>query len=201
MTDGNPEPRPGVPDDLDRRVGRRIKTARRAEAWTLDDLARRAGVSRAMISKIERGEASATAVLLAKLAAALGLSLAALFEPSVAATRPSPLRRRGERPVWRDPATGYVRSNVSPGGPDAPFEIVEVEFPPGAEVRFPPWTRFGIDQLIWVLDGEIDIRLGETSHKLSTGDCLRLSIDQPLTYSNRSGRVARYAVVLKTAKP
>src|SRR2546430_12550815 len=91
-----------------------------------------------MIARIERGESSPAAVVLEKLAAGLGVMLAALFDAPAAATRASrgPVARRDDQPQWRDPASGYLRRNVSPPGVPQPMQIVEVQFPPGERVAF-----------------------------------------------------------------
>ena len=88
-----------------------------------------------MISLIERGESSPTAVVLEKLAAGLGVSLASLFEARCS-RGPDPVSRRADQPQWRDPASGYLRRNVSPSGYASPIQIVEVSFPPGARVAY-----------------------------------------------------------------
>ena len=67
------------PPDIDVMLAKRLRREREARAWTLVDLAARSGVSRAMISKIERGEASPTAALLGRLSAAFELTLSQLF--------------------------------------------------------------------------------------------------------------------------
>ena len=66
-------------DSLDARIGARIRIERENRGWSLTDLARRSGVSRAMINKVERGEASPTASLLGRLAGAFGLTLSMLL--------------------------------------------------------------------------------------------------------------------------
>ena len=75
-------------ESLDQIVASRVKDLRAARGLTLDQLAALSGVSRAMISRIERAEASATAVLLVKLGAALGVTLGDLFETPQPATDP-----------------------------------------------------------------------------------------------------------------
>ena len=96
-----------------------------------------------MISLIERGESSPTAVVLEKLAAGLGVTLASLFDaPAAAAQAPSgPVARRDDQPQWRDPASGYLRRNVSPPGVPQPMQIVEVHFPPGGACAFETGAR------------------------------------------------------------
>src|SRR5215469_1146334 len=95
-----------VPDlDLNQRIAERVRELRAAQALSLDALASKSGVSRSMISLIERGETSPTAVVLEKLAGGLGVMLAALFDAPVAAAARGPLARRDEQPQWRDPAS------------------------------------------------------------------------------------------------
>src|SRR5260221_3836926 len=117
----------GGEPDLNQRIARRARELRAARGLTLDALAERSGVSRSMISLIERGESSPTAVLLEKLASGLGVPLAALFDaPQPSA---SPVARAVDQPSWRDPHSGYVRRNVSPSGVGSQIQIVEVRFP------------------------------------------------------------------------
>lgn len=148
-----------------------------------------------MISKIERDEVSPTAAILARLAAGLGVSLASLFsDPSEDA---SALARAGEQPVWTDPATGYVRRNVSPGAARGAAEIVDVTFPPGGRVVFDNATvSQGIVQQVWVIEGRMEMTVGEETTGLGPGDCLFMRLDRPLVFHNPGSRPARYAVVL-----
>src|SRR5690242_4039718 len=84
---------PGAPaPDINQRIADRVRELRGASGRSLEALAQQSGVSRSMISLIERGESSATAVVLEKLAASLGVSLAGLFEDPQAPA--SPLARR-----------------------------------------------------------------------------------------------------------
>ena len=99
-------------DDPTPALAARLRLERDARGWSLAELAQRSGVSKAMISKIERGEASPTAALLGRLSGALGLTLSALL--ARAEGRPERLTRAADQPRWRDPKTGYVRCQVSP---------------------------------------------------------------------------------------
>src|SRR6184192_4841090 len=93
--------------DLNQCIAERVRELRAAQGLSLDALATKSGVSRSMISLIERGETSPTAVVLEKLAAGLGVMLASLFDaPAAAAQVPSgPVARRDDQPLWRDPAS------------------------------------------------------------------------------------------------
>src|ERR1700742_229133 len=118
--------------------GERLGGERRARGWPIERLAAASGVSRAMISKVERGESSPTAVVLGKLSAALELSVSELLTPgpggpgegrsgwqaadqggtgtgSLGAPAPGggTVRRDADTPQWRDPDTGYLRRQVS----------------------------------------------------------------------------------------
>src|ERR1043166_8280739 len=109
--------------DLNKRIAGRARELRAARALSLDALASKSGVSRSMISVIERGESSPTAVVLEKLAAALGGTLASLFDaPKTGAKAPGPVARRENQPDWQDPASGYCRRNVSPPNVPQPMQ-------------------------------------------------------------------------------
>src|SRR5437660_8138446 len=90
--------------DLNARIAERVRELRAVHGLSLDALATKSGVSRSMISVIERGESSPTAVVLEKLAAGLGVTLASLFDAPATAPIPSePVARREDQPQWRDP--------------------------------------------------------------------------------------------------
>jgi transcriptional regulator with XRE-family HTH domain len=208
---------------LNRRIAARVRELRAARGLSLDALAGTSGVSRSMISLIERGESSPTAVVLEKLAAALGVTLASLFDAPASApsalrrgrpaaapsarrrgrpaanapTHESPVARRRDQLQWRDPASGYRRRNVSPPDVPQPMQIVEVEFPAGGRVAFETGARdVRVHQQVWVLEGAIDITLGSERHRLREGDCLAMELDRPTMFHNPTRKPARYAVVV-----
>jgi len=187
-------------EDINQRIARRVARCRANAGLSLDALAARSGVSRSTISLIERGETSATAVVLDKLAGGLGLALASLFEVERAA--PSPLMRRAEQPEWRDPACGYVRRNVSPPDHASPLRIVEVLFPPARRVVLEGApVQAAIEQQVWVLEGTMELTQGGATQRLEAGDCLAMRVDGPVEFRNPTRRPARYAVVIATAPP
>ena len=187
--------------DLNLRIAERVRELRTSRGLTLDAMAGKSGVSRSMISLIERGETSATAVVLEKIAAGLGVTLASLFDAPAAATG-GPVSRRDDQPLWRDPASGYVRRNVSPAGVSQPMRIVEVHFPPGGSVAF---ENVGHDttlhQQVWVLEGAMDVTVGEERYRLREGDCLAMQLDRPTRFHNPEREPARYAVVIASQTP
>jgi len=184
--------------DIHAHLAQRLRSLRAERGLTLDGLAERTGVSRSMISLIERGESSPTAVILDKLAGGLGVTLASLFDETEQAGA-SPLSRRPEQRVWRDPESGYLRRNLSPPGFPSPIELVEVVVPAGARVAYDTGRRsVGVSQQIWMVEGEIEIGLGADTYRLFAGDCLCMDIEQPTIFRNLSGEPARYLVALTT---
>jgi transcriptional regulator with XRE-family HTH domain len=97
-----------APTSLNDRIAQRVRDLRADRALSLDALATHCGVSRSMISLIERGESSPTAVLLEKLATGLGVSLASLFDAPAPRRRQPGVAPRGPaavaRPALRLPA-------------------------------------------------------------------------------------------------
>jgi transcriptional regulator with XRE-family HTH domain len=184
--------------DLNQRIAERVRELRAERGLSLDALAASSGVSRSMISLVERGESSPTAVVLEKLATGLGVVLVSLFDAPEREKAPSgPVARRADQPLWKDPASGYLRRNVSPSGVTQPMQIVEVQFPPGGRVAFESGVRDArVYQQVWVLAGAIDITVGSDKHRLREGDCLAMQLDQPTMFHNPTRETARYAVVI-----
>lgn len=182
--------------DIDVLLAQRVRDLRKARSLTLAQLSALSGVSRSMISLIERQETSPTAAVLNKLADALGIALPTLFaggaQPSA-----TPLSRRATQPAWTDPASGYVRRQLTPPGVDAALELVEVSFPPGARVVFDsPARTVGLHQQLWVVEGAMQITLDDDAWHLVAGDCLALVLGGRITFHNPQHTPARYVLAL-----
>lgn len=186
--------------DVHEVIAQRVRALRAQRGLSLEALAQRSGVSRSAISLIERAESSPTAVVLDKLAAALGVTLGGLVEVPAAER---PLRRRAEQEVWVDPATGYRRRTVLDGlhapaglGPGLGLALIEIEFPGAATVAFDaPGLSRRFEQLVWVLSGAMHITVGGAQHELRKGDCLGFVVDGPVIFHNPEARTARYVLV------
>jgi transcriptional regulator with XRE-family HTH domain len=185
--------------DITSRLARRVRELRDAKGFTLDALAERSGVSRSNISLIERGQSSPTAAVLDKLAAGLGVTLASLFEDDASpAAEPSPVARLAEQPVWTDPASGYVRRNLSPAA-RSPIQLVHVVFPAGQRVAYESGPReVEIHQQVWIIEGVMEVSVGREQWRLKRGDCLAMRLDGPIVYRNPTRKPARYLVALAT---
>jgi len=171
----------------------RIKLEREARGWSLADLAARSGVSKAMISKVERSEASPTAALLGHLSGAFGLTLSTLLARAEGAT--SRLARAKAQAVWTDPATGFRRTAVSPDGPGA-IELVRCELPPGASIAYPASAFAFTHQQIWMLKGTLHFIEGAEIHELRDGDCLQLGSPANCRFENRQRKTCEYLVAV-----
>jgi transcriptional regulator with XRE-family HTH domain len=185
--------------DNDRRdpnllLARRIKAERTARDWSLADLAKFSGVSAAMISKVERGESSPTAVLLGRLSGAFRLSISQLFAPDE--PRPGRVSRQQDQLVWRDPKTKYLRRTLSPPGCAGPLELVWVELPVGAEIAYPATAYTFIDQQLVVTEGELTFVQGAETYLLKGGDCLHLGSPAECKFINAGRAVCRYLVAV-----
>ena len=196
MKERAPAPAP----DINSRIARRVRQLRMQLGMTLDQLAAKCDVSRSMLSLVERGESSPTAVVLEKIATGLGIALAGLFDD--ASVPASPLSRRADRTTWRDPQSGYLRRNISPANYPAPAQIVEVILPAGARVAYESGAReVGLHQQLWIQEGAIEVTVGKVTYRLTKDDCLAMLLDEPITFRNRTRKAARYIVVLAAERP
>src|SRR3569832_65226 len=157
-----------ISNDIKATIGRRIRSERTVRGWSLAELAERSGVSKAMLSAIERGTTSPTAALLVRIAAAFGMTLSTLI--ARAELQGGGVSRRDEQPVWQDPATGYIRRHLSPAS-QMPLELFRVSLPGGARVSLPAASYAFIKQQIWLIDGRLDFTEGDVVQRLEPGDC------------------------------
>jgi transcriptional regulator with XRE-family HTH domain len=189
----------GRSPDINARIASRVRTLRGDRGMTLDALAAKCDVSRSMISLVERGESSPTAVVLEKIASGLGVSLATLFDDSGAPAEP--VSRPHDRTSWRDPQSGYVRRNISPANFPSPIQIVEIVLPAGARVAYETGARdVSIHQQIWVQEGSIEVSLGRVTYRLGENDCLAMQLDRPTAFRNRTRKPARYVVIIASER-
>lgn len=161
-----------IEDSINQRIGARIRIERESRGWSLTELAERAGVSRAMIHKIERGESSPTATLLGRLSGAFGISMSMLM--ARAEMQEGKLLRFADQPVWHDPQSHYLRRHVSPRS-DLPIDLVQIELPAGSDIPMPASSYVQARQLIWLQQGELVFVEGDVRHEMRAGDCPSLA--------------------------
>jgi transcriptional regulator with XRE-family HTH domain len=182
-----------IVEQVEAGIARQVRLERESRNWSLADLAERADVAKASISKIERGEMSPSAVILLRLATAFDLTLAGLL---LRAEGEKPrLSRAADQPLWRDPATGYVRKQIFLRT-DHPLELVQVEMPPGKRIAMPAASYAHIRQILWVQSGILAISEGGETHILHAGDCLGFGPPSDVVFANETKRPCHYIIAL-----
>lgn len=190
-----------IENSLDARIAARIRVEREGRDWSLDDLAGRSGVSRAMISKVERRESSPTAALLGRLSAAFGLTLSQMLARAEQGQDCLAVHRRRDQQAWRDPETDFERRTLTPPGASTPLELVAGDLPPGAAISYPAASFAMIeDQQIVVLSGKLRFTQGALTQDIGPGDCCRLGPPADCRFENPGGTPCRYIVAVLRRK-
>ena len=158
-------------EPLDLRLAARLAALRTGRNWSLDELATASGISRATLSRLERGDTSPTAALLGRLCAVYGITMSRLI--AEAEQTPSQFIARAEQAVWTDPATGFARRTISAPARDYQAELIEGTLPPGAVIDYPLPPVYGLEHHLWLMDGVLDLTVDGIIHRLAPGDCLR----------------------------
>lgn len=174
-------PKPPSPGrNLARDVGANLRALRVAQALTLAEVARRAGISQGMLSRLETGAVSPSLDTVASLAAALGTDLAALFKRASPRASDAQFVRSGEglEVVRRGTKRGHTYHLLaSDRGPRKLFEPFLVTLTDKSEI-FPDFEHPGTE-LIHMLEGSLRYRHGSESYLLKRGDTLTFSGDVP----------------------
>ena len=166
---------------VDGRFGDRLREIRHLRRRTLKAVAERAEVSESFLSQVERGKASASVASLTRIAAALGVTVADLFEPN-GSHRPPRVLRRESRPVL-DFGNLFRKYLLTP----RPLEHLEVfvgELEPGGSTGDEAYTHGDSEELFVVLAGRVHIQLGEDVHELEAGDSIDYRSSTPHRVSN-----------------
>jgi len=179
---------------ISRAIGGRVRQGRASRGWTLDQLAERSGVSRRMLVSIEQGSANPSIATLLRLSDALGIGLPAL----VNLDRSSRLRvtRAGAAPVlWRGKLGGRAALVAGTEPPDV-TELWDWTLGPGESHSSEAHTA-GTRELLLVLDGQLELRVGQHAEVLATGDSASFAGDLAHEYVNTgSAQVARFALAV-----
>ncbi|GAA4571764.1 helix-turn-helix domain-containing protein [Planotetraspora kaengkrachanensis] len=176
------------------RLADRLARLREEHGWSLDELARRTGVSRSTLSRLERTEISPTAALLNRLCAAYGRTMSRLL--AEVEQEPPQLVRADRQTVWRDGSSGFTRRSVSPPHPGLRGELVEGILRPGADISYDVPPMPGLEQHIWVLEGVLEVTAGDVVHEIRAGDCLRFRLWDRSRFRCPGPDPARYALVI-----
>ena len=189
-----PETENTVLEAIERRIARRLASLRAERGWTLETLAARTGLSRATLSRLERGELSPTATMLNTLCTQYGWTASRLMAEAESA-QPTVIRA-GEQITWTDPETGYVRRVVSPPHPSLKGELVEVRLPAGASIFYETSPVPGLEHHLWMLDGRLTLDIEGGTFHLEAGDCVRYLLSGPSRFLCDSSGPAVYLIAL-----
>jgi transcriptional regulator with XRE-family HTH domain len=181
-------------DVIEARLASRLAELRVAQGWSLDELARRTGISRSTLSRLERAEMSPTAALLGKLCAVYQRTMSRLLA-EVESEAPRIVSAQ-EQAVWRDEASGFTRRSVSPPHPGLRGEVVEAILRPGADISYDDPPVPGLEQHVWVLHGAVEITDGDHVYRVRQGDCVRFRLWGASRFRCVGDEPVRYALLL-----
>ncbi|RJL35781.1 helix-turn-helix domain-containing protein [Bailinhaonella thermotolerans] len=183
-------------DDLAGAFGGNVRRRREEAGLTLEQLSARSQVSRAMLSKVERGEKSPTIGVASRIAHALDASLSDLIGAPAAASGVAVVMRKNERPVFRDPETGFERHMVSAvpgaGGGEMIVHYLPARVSTGLLPAYPP----GTEKQLLVLQGTLTVAVGGINETLNPGDSLFLQADADHGFANRTDAPCEYIMVI-----
>jgi transcriptional regulator with XRE-family HTH domain len=170
-----------------------LRELRKERKLTLDELSVRCGVSRAMISKIERGVSIPTATVLGKLAAGLEIGLSRLLGGQL--QRQAMLVTPGEQPVFKDPDSGLERRSLSPLFSDRSVDFVLNTLPPGRRVVFPP-HHDGVEEYLYVAKGRLQVTASGKAFEVGSGSMLFYQANAEHEFRNLGDEPAEFFIVI-----
>ncbi len=178
------KPAPRQPPPEPPRVGDALAALREQQALSLDELSRRAGVSKSMLSQIERAQANPTVAVVWRLANALGVPLAELLQSGAPAAAPSITTvARHATPTLRGADSGCELRILGPIELAGQFEWYELTLQPGAVLDSQAHEP-GAREHLSVIAGRLALAAGANSAELEAGETARYAADQPHAIRN-----------------
>jgi transcriptional regulator with XRE-family HTH domain len=178
---------PAQPDDTRVEAGERLRAIRRVRRATLRTIAERAGLSESFLSQVERGRANASVASLKRIAGALGVNVADLFEPNGSPSRPRVLRRES-RPTLTFGTLGQ-KYMLTPR-PLEHLQVIVGEFDQGGSTGDEPYTHGDSEELLIVHEGIVHLQLGTEVFELRTGDSIDYRSSTPHRLINAGDGIA-----------
>jgi transcriptional regulator with XRE-family HTH domain len=178
---------------FDVQLPQNLRRLRREQGLTLDALSERSGVSRAMISKIERATAVPTATVLGKLSAALEVGLSQLV--GNARARKPVLLPEIEQAIYRDPESGLERRSLSPLFPDRSVDFVLNTLPARSHVVFPGHHQ-GVEEYLFVRRGKLIVVTEDQRHLVTQGSTLFYPGHTVHEFHNETDEMAEFFIVV-----
>jgi len=189
----NPEP---SPEAINENLGKKVKKLRGDRGWSLEELANASGVSRSMLSEIEREKANPTLTVTFRIARAFGLSLQELLESAEASASKIQVIRASDRAqVYRSDKQCEIRT-LSPINLEKDVEFYEVSLHPGGALRSQAHFE-GAREFLTVEEGSICIESGTDRDELTKGDSGTYRADVPHAIVNTGkGNALVFLVVI-----
>jgi transcriptional regulator with XRE-family HTH domain len=167
-------------------VGERLRTLRRFRRYTLQSVAARSGISESFLSQVERGRSNASIASLKRIADALGVSMADLFEPD---GLPGPrVLRRDERPALQFGILG--RKLLLTPRPLHHLEVFAGELEVGGSTGSEPYAHGDSEELFVVVSGTVRLELGGEVFELEHGDSIDYRSSVPHRAVNTGNELA-----------
>jgi len=176
--------------------------ARRAElGMTLDALAEKSSVSRAMLSDIERGAKSPTVRTISQIAAGLDCTVSALLgEPSPKPGEAAQVVRKSQRQILVEPQSGVEHHLLSPAMVRHGIEVNWLVVPPGEHTGVFPAQPPGSVEHITVVRGALHCHLGANEVVLQEGDSVTFAADVEHSFTNREKKPTRCFLLLDISR-
>lgn len=170
-------------------IGGKVAALRAERGWSLQELARRAGLSAAAVHKIEKSGMTPTITSLMKIASALGKSVGYFIEESDP-LRPVTVVRGDQRQLLYTSKRGLALENIS--GRYGPFFVAGAEavVDPGADSGPAPMIHPG-EELVLVLEGVLDFTIDQTDYRVEASDSIHFRTSRPHSWSNPGSEPAR----------
>ncbi len=188
-------------EDPDGDLGSSIRSRRAGLGLSLEALAGRSGISRAMLSAVERGAKNPTIKVVCQIAEALGCTVSALLgEPEHDLPEMVEVVREGEQAVLIDPQTGVERRLLAPVFVRHGIEILRYTIPSGGSTgTFPPHRR-GVHEHVTVVTGSVVCCLGAKSVSLAAGDSVSFPADVAHSFHNPGVEPAQYFLLIDSSR-
>lgn len=175
-------------------LGERVTELRHRHGLTLDQLAAASGVSRSMLSQIERGQANPTLAVTQRIAQAFGMSIGELVDDPAATVTIEKVHGDDPGHVFRSDRDCVIRT-LSPLHMEKNVEFYEVILQPGAHLDSAAHFD-GTRELLTIAQGEAEIVSGESGCTLAAGDSAHYRADRPHRIRNAGAQpVIGYLVV------
>ena len=170
------------PDDIGQHLCDHVRELRRQRGWTLEALSASCGVSRSMLSQIERNAANPTLGVAFRIARAFGVSLGELVDVPDATPRIDVVRR-GDRTYHYRSGDGVRIRTLSPPHLEKDVEFYELVLRPGAALVSEPHFK-GVREVLTVEKGSIEITCASDHVALHHGDSAHYAADVPHSIAN-----------------